>query len=200
MHCDEATARLLDLLDQPTDRASPSTTLEAHLSGCDECRALQEDIAARRAEARVWHDLEPPPWNPEPPRGHSDGYGLAAGWQRLVQLWLPLAASTAALLLAVSVYRQDAAAPLTTPLPDEPQLAELAGSPAAQALLAASRRERQQEMAALTALLKAELDRQEAQTEESLKYLISHQIQSQRELDAVRGRLLQTDARSTEQL
>jgi hypothetical protein len=200
MHCEEATATLLDQLDQPADPVSMPAELEHHLDGCDECRALQQDIAGMRAQARVWHDLEPPTWNPDPSpwqHGERASLGFTAAWQRLVQLWLPLAASTAALLLVVNVYRLDGPAPSQVP---QPQIAELANSPAAQALLAASRRERQREMEALTALLKAELDRQEAQTEESLKYLISHQIQSQRELDAVRGRLLQTDVRGTEQL
>lgn len=55
-------------------------------------------------------------------------------------------------------------------------------------------------MKALTTLLKAEMDRRSLETEQSLKYIVSHQIQSQRQLDALRGRLQATQAVPPEQL
>ena len=206
MHCEEAHTALLDGLDQP---ASPADAdLERHLDGCADCRALREGIQAMRARARVWHDLEPPrrPSAPPDPAGlTSPAIGL--GWRTLLQQWLPLAASSLALLLALGAYRlaepapPDGAVP-AAPAAGEPLLAnpDLLDSPAARAVLAASRRERQREMEALATLLKAELDRQKAQTEDSLEYLLSHQIRSARELDALRGRLQQADLPATEAL
>ncbi|HEX7035162.1 MAG TPA: hypothetical protein VF210_05280 [Pseudomonadales bacterium] len=205
MHCEEARTALLDGLDQPASAADAE--LERHLDGCADCRALREDIQAMRARARVWHDLEPPPRPAAPPDPARLVPPPGLGWRNLLQQWLPLAASSLALLLAVGAYRQnDAAAPNeaapAVPAAGDPLLAnpELLDSPAARAVLAASRRERQREMEALATLLKAELDRQKAQTEESLEYLLSYQIRSARELDALRGRLLQADLRATEAL
>src|SRR5690606_762158 len=130
---------------------------------------------AMRARARVWHDLEPPrrPFAPADPT-----HVAPLGWRNLVQQWLPLAASSLALLLAVGAHRQNGPALPNETAPPAPAAGDplfanpdLLSSPAVQAVLAASRRERQREMEALATLLKAELDRQRAETEDSLEYL-----------------------------
>jgi hypothetical protein len=209
MHCDGVRARLLDQLDDPAAGTTPGADLDAHLESCDECRSLRDDILTMQSRARVWHELEPPPWNADPwPRGSARAgttrpHWLAPGWLGLVQQWFPVVASSAALLLAVSIYwgneprgnepRARDPAPVTS-------AANPAGAPPVEQLLAASRQERQQEMEALTALLKAEMDRRSLETEQSLKYIISHQIQSQRELESMRGRLRQAEMTPSEQL
>lgn len=201
MRCDEARAALLDHLDAP-DRAHPAD-LSAHLESCAECRALQDDVLTMQSRVRVWHELSAPSWNPDP-----GPWCATAGrfrWRSLVQQWLPLAASTATLVLAAGMYVQRLEPPARAPetavaagFTTSP--ATTAGPLAAADVLEVSRRERQHEMEALTALLKAELDRQAMETEQSLKYIIAHQIESQRELDAMRGRLLQTGRADSEQL
>ena len=196
MHCDEARDRLLDRLDEPS-RDSPE--LSTHLETCNDCQELAGDILAIESQSRVWHDIAPPPWHaraqPWPDRGGTRP--AMAPWAGLVQQWFPLAASTAALLLALGLYLPDRATS-QAPLP-LPGTVQAGAAPAADALLAASRRERRQEMEALTALLKAEMDRRSLETEESLRYIIAHQIQSQRELESMRGRLVATE-RPGEQL
>lgn len=196
MHCEQAQAALLDDPDRPA--SEHAVALAEHLESCAECRALQNDVLTMQSRARVWHELGAPPWNPDPRPWQAGAGPRLPWWQNVVQQWLPLAASTAALLLAVSVYRQQA------PVPEKAPEALIASGPAAApagaAAIAASRRERQQEMEALTTLIKAELDRQELETEQSLKYIIAHQIQSQRDLEDMRGRLLKTAGAGPEQM
>ena len=52
-----------------------------------------------------------------------------------------------------------------------------------QSVLDSNRTQRQQDLEALARLLKGEMDRRSLETEESLRYVIAHQIQSQQELD-----------------
>ncbi len=52
-----------------------------------------------------------------------------------------------------------------------------------QRALDTNRTQRQQELEVLVRLLKGEMDRRSLETEESLRYVIAHQIQGQRELD-----------------
>lgn len=212
MYCDDARAALLDGLDRPG--APDDTELGNHLESCADCQALREDIQAMRARVRVWHDLEPPHWPAGPlnPAAAALPRPAAPAWRSLLQQWLPLAASSLALVLALSSFisqgpaqnaasRPSSAAPAAPgaadPRPNDP---DLLSTPAAQALLAASRRERQREMEALATLLKAELDRQKAQTEDSLEYLLAHQLQSARRLEDLQSRRLQPELRTTETL
>lgn len=190
MHCERARAALLEHLDQGSNPGLDAE-LQAHLTACQECTTFSHDLQNLQAQVRVWYDLTPPAWNPAPAGWTAaSGWtaaarpGTAIGWRALVTQWLPVAASTAALLLAAGLFwRNQPQAPAETPVAEAPPAA------AVKELLAASRQERQQDMEALTALLKAEMDRRSLETEESLKYVISHQIQSQRQLDALRERL-----------
>jgi len=223
MHCDDARACLLGRLDHPATEAGAA--LVGHLEDCADCRALEDDILAMQSQARVWHELNPPPWNPAPLGAPGTGGDRSAStrWLYLIQQWFPVLASTAALLLAAGIYLQ-VGEPRTRDTPGgvadgaflqgdvaqtDPQPREQVSgasaspelpTPTAEALLVASRRERQQEMEALSALLKAEMDRRSLETEQSLKYIISHQIQSQRELEAMRGQLMRTESNGSEQL
>ncbi|MDP6374981.1 MAG: hypothetical protein QF921_04890 [Pseudomonadales bacterium] len=50
-------------------------------------------------------------------------------------------------------------------------------------LVKASRDQREQELSSLVKLLKMEMDRRSIETEESLRYIIAHQIQGQQHVD-----------------
>lgn len=198
MHCEQARQRLFDRLDlaQPP----PDDELAGHLESCPECLAMHRDVTDMQARARVWHEVAPPPWHAGPGAQPGAAAAQPAGWLPVFQQWFPVLASTAALVLAVSIHWQQAPAGAQPAPLEVTSDGTLASEVTADQLLALSRRERQQELEALTALLKAEMDRRSLETEESLKYVISHQIQSQRELDAVRGRLAQAAALPPEQL
>lgn len=197
MHCESARDALLERLDRPLD--GPGTrALEAHLEGCGDCRALAADLADLGAQARVWHELSPPPWNPAAGLPVEGPAAAGDDWRAAVATWFPTLASAAALLLALTVFLRSAAGP-TAELPEHTGSAETAGQVVEQ-LLAATRAERQQELEALTTLIKAEMDRRSLETEQSLKYVISHQIQSQRQLESIRSRLQPAAPATAEQL
>ncbi len=190
MRCDEARDVLLRQLDEA---AAPEIRrdLDSHLDACRECRTTADDIAVMRARARVWHEVVPPPWNPAPGLAETPrhaGRPSAAGWRAALLRWLPPLASGAALLLALAAWLNPAAAPEAGagPLPGADAAA---GNASVAELLQAAREERRQELEALSTLLKAEMDRRDLATQQSLKYVIVHQIESQRELDRLRGRL-----------
>jgi hypothetical protein len=190
MHCERARATLLEHLNRPPADRDPE--LDAHLDGCADCTALAQDLEGLEAQARVWHELSPPPWNPAPGAWHREPWAatsMADGWRRWLQQWLPLTASVVALLLAVALYWRGGLGAVES----APALVADATEPPVETLLATSRQEREQELEALTVLLKAEMDRRSLETAESLKYIISHQIQSQRQLDALRGRLAESE-------
>ncbi len=194
MHCEDARDALLDSLDGPPNEAR-AAALDAHLTGCADCRALQQDLNHMATRAAVWHELTPPAWNPlAAPRREAP----AAGWLAVLQTWFAPTASALALLLALGVYWQAPASGTggVQPAAFPPDRAPAAGLRAVSAdggagddLLTTARAERQEALEALTALLKAEMDRRSLETEQSLKYIISHQIQSQRQLEAIRSRL-----------
>jgi hypothetical protein len=54
-----------------------------------------------------------------------------------------------------------------------------------------NRMQRQEELQALVRLLRSEMDRCTEETEESLRYVIAHQIQEQREINDLYDRLQQ---------
>jgi len=181
MHCDRARDALLERLDRPLDTAA-ATALEAHLDGCADCRELATGIADLETQARVWHELPPPPWNPAAGLVADASASPGRGWHAVITTWFPTLASAAALLLALTVFLRSGADP-GAELPAQTAAAEPAGA-AVEQLLAATRAEREQELEALTTLIKAEMDRRSLETEQSLKYVISHQIQRQRPLDS----------------
>lgn len=198
MHCESARDALLERLDRPLD--GPGTrALETHLEDCGECRALAAELADLGAQARVWHELSPPPWNPTAGL-QADTPAPPAAWYAVVTTWFPTLASAAALLLAVTVFLGGGPAPELPPARAPASAGSAADGPAVEQLLAATREERRQELQALTTLLKAEMDRRSVETEQSLKYVISHQIQSQRALESIRSRLEPAAPATSEQL
>ncbi len=187
MRCEQARAQLFEYADDSLPDAQRAAIAE-HLEGCAGCRADYEGIVDLTLKAAVWHDVPAPRW--QPPRVGT-GVSLAA-----FQQWFPTLASAAALILVAGIYlRGPAQAPgaatappgLTAQLPAEVS-APMAGAavPARasiDALMSSNRLERQQELQALVQLLRAEMDRRSEETEESLRYVIAHQIQGQREID-----------------
>jgi hypothetical protein len=62
-----------------------------------------------------------------------------------------------------------------------------------QALQQANRDQRERELQSLATLLKAEMDRRTLETEQSLRYVIAHQIQGQQDLDELYQRVDRID-------
>ncbi|MEZ5557353.1 MAG: zf-HC2 domain-containing protein [Pseudomonadales bacterium] len=215
MHCDEVGQLLIEALDRPLE-AADERAVAAHLEACTECQQLRESIRSMQSRTRVWHEVPAPRWNATPSwqaAGNARGgpapvsAGLP-GWGAWLQQWLPSLTSAAALVVVAALYLNGPAgtaptAPAGDAGPSHPVAAR--GTPPGQlqaaatpvsltddqvgALLAASRSERQQELEALVKLLTAEMDRRSMETEQSLKYVIAHQIQGQRELSDIQQRI-----------
>ena len=117
--------------------------------------------------------------------------------------WFPVAASATALALAAASLFHTQTDPTNT-LPNETvaansralvqaELAQWRQAFEAQsaadrtrlidAMMAANRAQREQELAALAATLKQEMDRRAFETEDSLRYLVTHQVQGERRLN-----------------
>jgi len=176
MHCDQAETLMFDYVE---DRLSHDMRMRVgdHLEGCASCQGLHNGILDMQAQARVWHDVAPPPW--QLPRVPSR-FDLSA-----VAQWFPSLASAVALILVIAIYFQQPGPSPTSGQPALPAstMAHTDTQPVLEHLRASSRDQRQGEMEALVRLLKAEMDRRSLETEESMRYVIAHQIQGQRELD-----------------
>ncbi len=200
MNCDEARSSLFELVEDaggiaPTDRDA----LLAHVAGCPSCSADVDAIRAWRQRVDAWRDEPTPRWRrptvERPP------------W-RDWRVWFPVAASTAALALAATAVL----APWTGTGPDraptpavarvdpalEQQLVEATlrrvreefearreteRSLLLQAAMEVARDQREEELTALAAFLKAEMDRRSLETDESLRYLITDQVRDRRRLE-----------------
>jgi hypothetical protein len=167
-----------------TERAQ--TQLNDHLEHCAECRSDLESLNDLSLQAEVWHDLPAPPWQAPGVRGTFSWDGL--------QQWFPSLASALALILVAGLYLQPPTLSMSAPAETARNTAAPAYGAAAQpvaanadanmdTLLTNNRLERQQELQALVQLLTAEMDRRNEETQESLRYVIAHQIQGQREID-----------------
>ena len=163
--------------------------LSAHLDTCATCQADLAEVHAADALltqwAASWQTQSPRPWTPPaiaPTRGgnYLDGF----------RLWFPTLASALALAMVTVLFVQQPGERGTLPvaatgaeyaqLPPLPQATKAA---MVQSVLEDSRDERGQEIQALLKILKAEMDKRSIETEESLRYIISHQIKGQQELD-----------------
>ena len=183
MHCEQANSLLVELASSELSTAD-SREIRQHLQQCATCQGDFELINAWRRMADNWHDEAPPPWDP------SRLTGRRADPLTNLRLWFPTFASTAALLLAVFVYVQQPANTGTLPtrstvadyqsLPELPKTQQAA---VVDSVLASSRVQRQEELSALLKYLTAEMNRRSMETEESLRYIISSQIQDQQALD-----------------
>ena len=157
--------------------------VERHLNSCETCQADYDSIAQFRTMASTWHDEVVPNWKPPrvPSRDLFENF----------RLWFPTAASTAALAMATLIFVQlpepSATLPSGSQMPADyqalPQLPQATQAAMVQSVMEGSREQRQEELQALLKILKAEMDRRSIETEESLKFIISNQLQGQQELD-----------------
>lgn len=145
----------------------------------------REAIGQWRNMANVWHDEVVPAWRPPQIAGQR-GWQVSA-WN--LQSWFPTLASATALVLVAVMFFQQPTAPIPTAQPAGTDLSALPPLPQAtqaamvESVLESSRDERQQELQAIIRILKAHMDKRALETEESLRYVISHQLQGQQELE-----------------
>lgn len=182
MQCEDARASLFEYADGSLS-AAERERMTAHLEQCPSCAGDFEVITDLARQASVWHDEPVPDWRPPrvAPPAHLTGF----------RQWFPSLASALALILVISLYLQP------QPAAVEPPSAATAGQPAGapdtggpgvinaslETALSRNRLERRQELQALVALLRAEMDQRSEETQESLRYVIAHQLQGQREID-----------------
>ncbi len=195
MHCNTAQALLLEYV---AGELSPpqQIDLEQHLSGCDQCRAELATVTALHTNAATlaadWMDETIPPHLQA--RQALQTTRPKKSWDEYFRLWFPSFASATALVLIAVLYFQLPTAGPSLPgpntanraanydqLPPLPQSATQAAL--VQSVLESSQEQRAKEIQALLKVLKAEMDKRSIQTEESLRYIISHQIQGQQEMD-----------------
>lgn len=195
MHSDEQIRDLLfdyvdDVLDLETRRA-----VSERLEASAELQADYALILDAQNRAQVWHEIPAPYWNP--PRIVSQ---TRWRWENLNLLqWFPTAASATALLLVVAIYFRgpDVASPVTVapsaaiPVTQQYLQQDLreanfenpAQTAFAQVLLETGRQQRQEELTSMMRILTAEMNKRSIETQESLGYIISHQIEEQKDLD-----------------
>ena len=213
MNCDEAGPLLAELADGTLDAAA-ARRVEDHMEGCDDCFSAAQALRTWQRQAQAWEDLPPPmillPHLPSRRRGwHLPSWPSGLRWWQL----LPAAASLGALALAfVAFVRAGSPAaeapPLiaATPVPANAQVLnatfdewqqdfqhrlEVDQSLIVQAVMVANEDRRQRELDALTRLLKAEMDRQALETDQSLRYVVAHQLKEQERVDQLAMQLQQ---------
>lgn len=199
MNCDDARSNLFELVEDAGGLApAEREALQAHVAGCPSCSADIEAIRTWRQHAQAWQDEPTPRWNR--PRIERPAW---RDWR----VWFPVAASTAALAIAVAAVvgpggTGDDGAPVPAVATYDPELQrqlvdaalaqfreELDGRREAdrslllQAAMEAARDQREEELTALAVFLKAEMDRRSLETEENLRYLITDQVRDRRRLE-----------------
>ncbi|MFB3105220.1 MAG: anti-sigma factor [Pseudomonadales bacterium] len=182
MHCEHVQSLLFEYADGLLAQDTRGEVSE-HLTTCPHCSADHASILEMESQARVWHDLPAPAWQiPKIPS--------RVNFSQFTQ-WFPSLASAAALILVGVLYFKDPGSepklglPPTSAPPNSElvSLQNLDQRNLMQTALDTNRAQRQQELEVLVRLLKGEMDRRSLETEESLRYVIAHQIQGQRELD-----------------
>jgi len=186
MQCEQANPQLIEYAEGELP-AAVTAEVEAHLNTCATCQADFAAISQWRGMAGNWHDEVVPNWKPAPVTG-SGGRDLFEN----LRMWFPTATSTAALAMATLIFvqmppqnggvlpTQQPAAASYESLPPLPQATQAA---MVQSVMEGSREQRAEELQALLKILKAEMDRRSIETEESLRFIISNQLQGQEELD-----------------
>ena len=199
MNCEEARSSLFELVEDAAGMApAEREALRAHVAECPSCSADVEAIRTWRQHAQAWQDEPAPRWNR--PRIERPAWRDWRGW-------FPVAASAAALALAVVAVigprpATEDAAPTPAVAAYDPELQrqlvdaalaqfrdELDGRREAdrafvlQAAMDAARDQREEELTALAVFLKAEMDRRSLETEENLRYLITDQVRDRRRLE-----------------
>ncbi len=183
MRCEEANPLLVEYAERelPPGRL---LEIEEHMTDCERCQADFAAITEWRTMSASWHDETPPAWQPikMPGRDYLDSF----------RQWFPTFASAAALAMVAILYVQPPAdangtlpqgQPAATDYSNLPPLPQATQAAMVESVMEGSREQRQEELQALLKILKAEMDRRSIETEESMRYIISHQIQGQQELD-----------------
>ncbi len=184
MLCEHANPQLIEYAAQELS-ADAHSAVAAHLGSCKTCQQDYEAICQWQSMANNWHDEVVPTWKPAPIAKYD--------WLENLRLWFPTAASTAALAMATLLFVQMPQTNNTFGLDNQPSMTYESLPPLPQATQAAmvqsvmdgSREQRQEELRTLLQILKAEMDRRSIETEESLRFVISSQLQGQQELDAL---------------
>jgi hypothetical protein len=185
MRCEQANLQLVEYAEDQL-AAETALAIEAHLSACPTCQDDYAAITQWRGMADQWHEEIAPDWQPP-----QVAPGALESFIEGFRQWFPTFASTAALVLVAVIFIQQ---PTVTGVLPSGQLAqanyaELPPLPKAtqaamvERVLASSRTERGEELQALLKVLKAEMDKRSIETEASLRYIITHQIQGQEEIE-----------------
>ena len=190
MQCEDIKPLLFEYADD-TLSLEQRNLVSAMLETCESCRADYAAILALKSQASVWHDETPGPW--QPPQVERQ----RADWQSGFLQWFPALASTAALAVMLVVHfapQSDNGVLSTDPLlaewPADPVSTFQAAEPQlVRSVLESSRTQRQAELETLVRALTAEMDKRSLETEESLRYIVAHQVQEQQELDELRAQV-----------
>ncbi|XOV84775.1 MAG: zf-HC2 domain-containing protein [bacterium] len=182
MLCEHANPLLIDYA-QKLLNDSLSVEVETHLESCASCQSDFEAINMLSNMAQNWHDETVPAWQPAPITNHS--------WLDNFRLWFPTAASTAALAVATMIFVQMPESTGVLPASSEPissyqalpELPQATQAAMVERVMEGSREQRQEELQVLLQYLKAEMDRRTIETEDSLRFVITNQLQGQQELD-----------------
>ena len=184
MLCEQINPQLIDYAEGGLS-ASVRNQVETHMNACTVC---QNDFAAMnewRTMAANWHDEVPPAWQIPALDRPSRLENFAASFRQ----WFPTIASATALVLVTVLYVQapgvNSGTLPTNQAADYESLPQLptATQAAFDSALADNRQQRQQELSRVLELLTAEMNRRSLETEESLRFIISSQIEERKELD-----------------
>ena len=182
MLCEHANPLLIDYA-QKSLNDSLAVEIETHLETCTACQSDYEAINMLSNMAENWHDEAVPHWQPVPITNHN--------WLDNFRLWFPTAASTAALAVATMIFVQMPQNNGTLPASSQPagnyqalpELPQATQAAMVERVMEGSREQRQEELQILLQYLKAEMDRRTIETEDSLRFVITNQLQGQQELD-----------------
>ena len=189
---DRYRALLFEYADGELDGATHRAITD-RLEQDEELAAEYAAIMDLKQRAEVWHDVAVPAWEPPAMPARSYSFDLSG-----FRDWFPTVASAAALVMVVAIYFKspETVQPVlpTQTHSTQPVAYEAAEDPVLlETLLEASRDQRERELSSLVKLLKAEMDRRSIETEESLRYIIAHQIQEQQQLDELYERVEHID-------
>ena len=161
--------------------------VEEQLQRSEELQAEYEAITNLQSMAINWHEEQPPAWK-IPEIEHTNPM---TEWLDGFRNWFPTFASATALVLVSVMYFDDSAESGQLPqsqvasgayesLPELPQAQQAAF---VDSVLETSREQRQEEFSALLEYITAEMNRRSIETEESMRFILSSQIEGQKELD-----------------
>ena len=193
MLCEHANAQLVEFASNELS-ATLRIEVEQHLAGCEICQADFSAIKSMQSMAENWHDETPPLWQPTPAKTSWLNFGH--DFLDNFRLWFPTFASATALVLVAVVFVQQSGAPAGL-LPNTSTAQHRLPKPTAitsskpkhhrqhlcKACWTALKNKRASEIQALLTVLKAEMDKRSIATEASMRYIITHQIQGQQEVD-----------------